>query len=47
VLVNEKGQRILDTLIKPQIESLALKAGLRTQLHILAKAKGETIKTVR
>jgi hypothetical protein len=29
VLVNELGERVLDTLILPQIEDVALKAGLK------------------
>lgn len=29
VLVNEQGERVLDTLILPQIEDVALKAGLK------------------
>lgn len=30
VLVNERGERILDTLILPQTEEVALKAGLKS-----------------
>lgn len=47
VLVNEKGQRVLDTLIKPQYQDLALKGGMRQDLHRISKAKAETIDTVR
>jgi hypothetical protein len=30
VLVNERGERILDTLIAPQIQDVAIKAGLKS-----------------
>lgn len=46
-MVNEKGQRVLDTLIKPQYQDLALKGGLRHDLHRIAKAKAESIEIVR
>lgn len=47
VLVNEQGERILDTLILPQIEDVALKAGLKNQLFKLSKEKGAPIEVVR
>lgn len=36
VLVNERGERILDTLVAPQKEEVALKAGLKSQLFKLS-----------
>jgi len=47
VLVNERGERVLDTLVKPQFKDIAMKGGLRQDLHRIAKAKGESIETVR
>ena len=47
VLVNEKGERVLDTLIRPQYQELSLKGGLRQDLNRIAKAKAESIDDVR
>ena len=30
VLVDDQGQVLLDTLVKPQVENVALKAGIKT-----------------
>ncbi len=47
VLVNEKGQRVLDTMIKPQHQELNLKQGLRQTLNAIAEKKAEPIDKVR
>lgn len=47
MLVNEKGQRVLDTMIKPQHPELNLKAGLRQTLNAIAEKKAEPIDKVR
>lgn len=46
-LVNERGERVLDTLIKVDDSMIAVKSGLRTQLKNLAKVKGPAIEKVR
>ena len=45
--MNEKGERVFDTVIKPQYENLTLEKGLRHQLNIKAKEESESITTVR
>ena len=47
VLVSEKGERLLDTLVKPQTEEVAIKSGIKTQLFKLSKEKGAPIEIVR
>ena len=47
VLVNEQGERVLDTLVRPQFEDLMLKPGLRRQIQDRAKLDGESIESVR
>jgi len=47
VLVGDGGQVLLDTLVKPQIENVALKAGIKTQLFKLSKEKGPTLELIR
>ena len=50
-LVNEKGQRVLDTLVKPQElqegESLVIKEGLKTELMKLGQEQGPTLELIR
>ena len=47
VIVNEHGQRVLDTYIKPQQEDLAVKPGIKSQLFKFSKCRAETIEVVR
>ena len=44
VIVNEHGQRVLDTYIKPQFSECHTKQGIKSSLFLLAKTKGEPIK---
>jgi hypothetical protein len=41
--VNERGERVMDTLVKVDDSMIAVKSGLRTHLKNLAKAKGPTL----
>ena len=47
VIVNDKGQRILDTLVKPQTTELALKPGIKSQMFKLSQMRAEHIDVVR
>lgn len=47
MIVNEHGERLLDTLVKVDDSMLVVKAGQRTQLKNFAKAKGPTLDAVR
>ena len=47
VIVNELGQRVLDTYIKPQTEDLSVKQGIKSQLFKFSKVRGETLDVVR
>lgn len=45
--MNERGERVLDTLVKVDDSMIAVKSGLRTHLKNLGKAKGPTLEKVR
>lgn len=45
--MNECGQRVLDTLIRPQYADLVLKPGLRSLIQERASKEAESIETVR
>ena len=47
MIVNERGERVLDTFIKPQNDELAVKSGIKSQLFKFSRAKAETIDVVR
>ena len=47
VIVNEAGERVLDTFIKPQDENLAVKQGIKSQLFKFSKVRAETLEAVR
>jgi hypothetical protein len=46
VLVNEKGERVLDTLIAPQTKNVPVKGGQKLALFKYAEAKAESLETV-
>ena len=47
VIVNEDGERVLDTLVAPQTKDVAVKGGHRQAVFKFAEAKAETFETVR
>lgn len=47
VIVNERGERVLDTFIKPQLDEIVVKTGIKSQLYKLSKLRGEPIEVVR
>ena len=49
VIVNDKGQRVLDTLVKPQCDltEIALKPGVKSQLYKLSEMRAEHVEVVR
>ena len=47
VIVNDKGQRVLDTLVKPQTTEIALKPGVKTQMLKLSELRAEHVDVVR
>jgi hypothetical protein len=48
VLINENGDCILDTLVKPQTESVTFsKTGLKHQLYMLSKDQAPSVEFVR
>lgn len=49
ILVNERGERVLDTLVKPQLEMdlCAVKQGVKSQLFQFADEFGPDISMVR
>jgi hypothetical protein len=47
VLVNSKGERLLDTYIKPQHPDCLLKQGIKSSLFNYSKAKAQPIEAVR
>ena len=47
VIVNERGERVLDTFIKPQTEDLAVKQGIKSQLFKFSKVRAESLDVVR
>jgi hypothetical protein len=47
VLVNEQGERVLDTLVAPQVSDVACKGGTKTALLNYAQLKAEKLEVVR
>ena len=47
VIVNDKGQRVLDTLVKPQLTDIALKPGVKSQMYKLSEMRAEHVEVVR
>ena len=47
VIVNERGERVLDTFIKPQTDELAVKSGVKNQLFKFSKMRAEELDVVR
>jgi hypothetical protein len=45
--VNEKGERVLDTLIRVDDSMIAVKPGLRTHLKNLAKSRAPIFEQVK
>jgi len=46
-LVNEQGERVLDTLVKPQVAEVAVKGGTKQALMKYAELKAESYEAVR
>jgi hypothetical protein len=42
VLVNENGERVLDTLVAPQVTDVAIKGGMKQALLKYAELKAES-----
>lgn len=49
ILVNERGQRVLDTLLKPQLEmeACAVSKGIKSQVFAFSDEQGPEIQLVR
>lgn len=47
VIVNDRGERVLDTYIKPQLDGIPVKPGIRSQLLKLSSQQAESIEIVR
>lgn len=47
MLVNEQGERVLDTLVAPQVSDVACKGGTKTALLNYAQLKAEKLEVVR
>lgn len=47
MLVNEKCERVIDTLVAPQVEDVACKGGMKQALLKYAELKAESYDTVK
>jgi len=47
VVVNEAGECVIDTFIKPQRDDLAVKPGIKSQLFKFSKCRAEPLGVVR
>ena len=47
VIVNEEGKTVLDTFVKPQMEEIAVKSGIKATLYKFSKLRAEELSVVR